>query len=437
MKIRFNAIVVLITGIIIGFSVSAGNTAFAEKSKEGSALPLDELMAISQVFSRIKNSYVEDVDDKKLLEGAVRGMLSSLDPHSAFLDEDDYKDLKVLSSGAFGGLGIEVGMEDGFVKVISPIDDTPAKKAGIMAGDLIIKIDGKSVKGMSLGDAVKIMRGKPGEEILLTIAREGEQKLLEIKIIRDVIAVKSIKGRLLGDGFGYIRITQFQGNTSKDLVKKLEDLKKENKGELNGIVLDLRNNPGGLLTAAVNVSDAFLTQGKEIVSINGKSEKMQSVFSAETPDLLNNKPIVVLVNGGSASASEIVAGALQDHKRAVIMGQTTFGKGSVQTTFTLPNGKTAVKITTARYYTPSKKSIQAEGIVPDVKLDKGQFSANKTKISSRFKEADLSGHLDNDNGASEKDSNKKNNHQTEEDLAISDYPLFQALTLLKGLHIYM
>ena len=291
-------------------------------------LPLDEIRTFTEIFSKIKDDYVEDVDDKKLLENAIRGMLQGLDPHSTYLDEDAYKELQEGTSGEFGGLGIEVGYEDGFVKVISPIDGTPAQRAGIKAGDLIIRLDNKSVKGISLMEAVKMMRGKPGSKITLTIVREGENKPFEISIVRDIITVENIKTETIEPGFTYIRISNFQTHTVDDLKKGLIKLKNENNNNIKGLILDLRNNPGGLLNAAVGVSDLFLNNGL-IVYTEGRIKDSKLKFNAKPSEMLKDTPIIILVNGGSASASEIVAGALQDHKRAVIMGEKTFGKGSV------------------------------------------------------------------------------------------------------------
>jgi carboxyl-terminal processing protease len=360
------------------------------------------------------------------LENAIKGMLSGLDPHSSYLDKKAFKDLQEGTRGEFGGLGIEVGMEDGFVKIVAPIDDTPAFKAGVQSGDLIIRLDEKPVKGMSLSDAVKIMRGKPGTDIVLTIIRDGENKPLKIKITRDIIKVVSVKQRTLEPGYGYVRIASFQSRTGASLNEALDKLKKENMkdGGLKGLVLDLRNNPGGLLNAAVAVSDAFLTSGL-IVYTEGRVENSKMRFKAQPGDAIKGAPIVVLVNGGSASASEIVAGALQDQKRAVIMGEQSFGKGSVQTV--LPNNKGgAIKLTTARYFTPSGRSIQAKGITPDVALSKVKIEKIENDFES-LKEKDLSKHLENIDGEEKKEDVSK---------AIEkDYPLNEALNLLKGINI--
>ena len=357
MKVKTQNYLLLLTGLVLGVLVSIGHGVFAEREATRATLPVEELRTFSDVFGRIKNDYVESVEDKELLENAIRGMLTGLDPHSSYLDVDQFKELQVGTTGQFGGLGIEVGMEDGFVKVIAPIDDTPAKRAGVEAGDLIIRLDDTPVKGMSLNDAVKVMRGKPGTDIVLTIVREGMDKPLQITITRDIIKVKSVKSRMLEPGLGYLRVSQFQSKTADYLDDAVAKLKKESGGSLNGLILDLRNNPGGVLNGAVAVSDAFLSKGL-IVYTEGRIADSSLRFNATPDDVLDGAPMVVLVNQGSASASEIVAGALQDHKRAIIMGAQTFGKGSVQTILPLSGG-TALKLTTARYYTPSGRSIQA------------------------------------------------------------------------------
>ncbi|HFD88120.1 MAG TPA: S41 family peptidase, partial [Gammaproteobacteria bacterium] len=372
-------------------------------------------------------------EDSDLLENAIRGMLTGLDPHSTYLDPEAYRELRVGTSGKFGGLGIEVGMENGFVKVISPIDDTPAQRAGIQTGDLIIRIDDTPVKGLSLGDAVKLMRGDPGSKILLTVVRESEDKPLKISITRAVIKVNSVKSRMLDPGFGYVRISQFQSNTGENIINAVSELKKEYKANLKGLIIDLRNNPGGVLNAAVAVSDAFLEDGL-IVYTEGRVNDSEMKFKATPTDIVKGAPIVVLVNGGSASASEIVAGALQDHKRAIIMGTTTFGKGSVQTILPIPNGA-ALKLTTARYYTPSGRSIQAEGIIPDIKLENVRLTEMEASPFDQIKEANLSGHLDNDNGNNNNKTDDKSNNNEETPLAQKDYQLYEALNLLKGLEI--
>jgi len=432
-------IFILSLGITFGVIIGLCGSVFAEKNNAAAVtdtevLPYEDLRTFTEIFGRIKQDYVEPVSDKKLLEDAIRGMLSGLDPHSAYLAADEYQELKEGTTGQFGGLGIEVTMENGFIKVVSPIDDTPAQRAGLKTGDLIVKLDEQPVKGMSLTDAVKLMRGEPGSKILLTIVREGEEAPLKITLIRDIIKVKSVKNRLLEKGYGYLRISSFQSGTGEGLKESLAALKKENGGDLKGLVLDLRNNPGGVLNAAVEVSDAFIKSGL-IVYTEGRIANSEMRFNAAPDDLLNGAPIVVLINAGSASASEIVAGALQDQKRAVIMGEKSFGKGSVQTILPTSNGA-AVKLTTARYFTPSGRSIQAQGIEPDVtvarvkleSLDKGEFTP--------VKEADLSRHLQNGNKTEDaKKSPQDDKDKKDEPLELKDYALYEALNLLKGISI--
>jgi len=407
---------------------AAGLSAQDAKPDEGK-LPLDELRTFADVFNQIKQSYVEPVDDKTLLENAIRGMLSGLDPHSTYLDAKSFDELQVNTTGEFGGLGLEVGLEDGFVKVISPLDDTPAQKAGIEAGDLIIKIDGKPVKGMALNEAVDSMRGPRGSTIELTIVREGVHQPFDVKLKRDTIKVLSVKSRSLEPGFGYIRVAQFQANTGPEFRKAVEKLKKENK-DLKGLVLDLRNNPGGILQSAVDVADAFIKEGL-IVYTEGRLPNSKSQFRATPDDIAEGVPIVVLINGGSASASEIVDGALQDQKRAVIMGTASFGKGSVQTVMPLSE-TSAIKLTTARYFTPNGRSIQAHGIAPDVEIERAKFET--LPRGDNITEADLEGHLRNGDGGKESDSKARKQEQQDK-LISSDNQLYEALTLLKGLNI--
>jgi carboxyl-terminal processing protease len=420
-----------VTGIVLGVSIAIGHSVYA--LKEDQLIPFEDLQAFTEVFSKVKADYVESVDDKKLIEDAIRGMLSGLDPHSSYLNTSEFTELKVGTTGQFGGLGIEVGMENGFVKVISPIDDTPAFRAGIQASDLIIKLDEKTVKGMTLNDAVKVMRGKPNTDIVLTVAREGESKPLIFTITREIIRVKSVKNRMLEPGFGYVRITNFQSRTAADLLKAISDLQKEK--TLEGLVLDLRNNPGGVLNGAVDVSDAFINDGL-IVYTEGRVDDSSHRYTATPGDSLNGAPLVILINGGSASASEIVAGAMQDHKRAIIIGTKSFGKGSVQTIQELHNGS-AVKLTTARYFTPNGRSIQAKGIEPDIKLSTLKISANTEKARKGFSENDLSGHLSNPEGDEEPNvsAEKKNSTPSSDNLAETDFQLYEALNLLKGLRI--
>jgi len=415
-----------LSGTLLGLSLAVGHSVYALKDDD--QIPFEDLQAFTEVFSRVKSDYVESVDDKKLIEDAIRGMLNGLDPHSSFLNTTEFSDLKIGTTGQFGGLGIEVGMENGFVKVISPIDDTPAARAGVKASDIIIKLDEKSVKGMTLNEAVKLMRGKPNTAIDLTIVREGEPKPLVIQITREIIRVKSVKNRMLEPGYGYVRITNFQSRTTTDLLKAVSDLQKQER--LKGMVLDLRNNPGGVLNGAVGVSDAFINDGL-IVYTEGRIDDSSHRYQATPGDSLNGAPLVVLLNGGSASASEIVAGAIQDHKRGIIMGTKSFGKGSVQTIQELRNGS-AVKLTTARYFTPNGRSIQAKGIEPDIVLSTLKLSADDEKLDASYSEKDLEGRLSNPNGEGE--DGEKVKPETE-NLAQTDFQLYEALNLLKGLTI--
>ena len=393
-------------------------------------LPLDELRTFAEVLDRIKSAYVEPVDDKTLLENAIKGMLSNLDPHSAYLEPEDFQELQESTSGEFGGLGIEVGAEDGFVKVVSPIDDTPASKAGIQPGDLIVKIDGQPTKGISLVEAVDKMRGKAGSNIVLTLVR-GRGQPFDVTLTRAVIKVKSVKSQLLDESYGYLRITQFQVNTGEEVGKALAKLRKENGNKkLSGLVLDLRNNPGGVLQSAVEVSDHFLRKGL-IVYTKGRIANSELRFSADPADASEGVPLVVLINGGSASAAEIVAGALQDHKRGVLMGTDSFGKGSVQTVLPLNNDR-ALKLTTALYYTPNGRSIQAQGIVPDIEVARAKVT--REQDGETFKEADLAGHLGNGNGGADRPSmgSAQSKQARPQD---DDFQLSQALSLLKGLNV--
>ncbi len=399
-----------------------------------SQLPLQELRNFTEIFDRIRSSYVEPVDDETLLQYAIDGMLSNLDPHSDYLLPEDFTELQEHTTGKFGGLGIEVGIEEGLIKVVSPIDDTPAEKAGIKAGDFIVSLDGKPVREMSLNDAIDLMRGEPGTDIELSIRRQGEKELLEFVLTRAEIKVASVRGESLGDGIGYLRITQFQDQSGPELIAAITKLQKkaqENKEQLNGLILDLRNNPGGVLDAAVEVSDAFLNSGL-IVYTEGRISESDFRYSATLDTIAEDIPLIVLINGGSASASEIVAGALQDHKRAVIVGTQSFGKGSVQSVLPI-GGNKAIKLTTARYFTPSGRSIQAQGIHPDVYVEQSEVT---TYEQSYYKESDFPGHLYNGNGEEDTKKTNEGDHQVSDDLLSKDFQLYQAYTLLKGWSVF-
>jgi carboxyl-terminal processing protease len=421
-------------GIILGATMGILLTvAFSASSRTNKAtIPFKEISAFTDIFEKVKTDYVDNLTDKELMEYAIEGMLEGLDPHSSYLSPEDLKELREDTSGKFGGLGIQVTMEDGFVKVISPIDDTPAFRAGIKAGDTFIRLDDKTVKGMTLSDAVDIMRGKPGTSIVLTVVREGVAKPFKVKITRAIIKTKSVKIKILDEKYGLIRISQFQMSTANDLKKSIKQLKKDTDNKLAGVILDLRNNPGGVLRGAIAVSDTFISSGV-IVSTRGREKSANKVHKASDGDILNNAPVVVLVNEGSASASEIVAGALQDHRRAVIVGKQTFGKGSVQSVMELSNGG-AIKLTTARYFTPNGTSIQAEGIVPDIEVDRLKIADSEKGIDP-LKEADLKKHIVNPNKKSDK-KNDKDDKDDKDEQDKSDYQLNTALNILKGLAIY-
>ena len=453
---KFKTLSLTVGAFVAGALITLQLPAFAEKDARA-GLPIEDLRTFAEVYSAIKQGYVEPVDDKKMIANAISGLLSNLDPHSAYLDADSFKDLQVGTQGEFGGLGIEVGMEDGLVKVVSPIEDTPAYRAGVKAGDLIFKLDDTPVKGLSLSDAVKKMRGKPKTAIRLSILRKGESKPLEITLVREVIKVQSVKSKIVEPGYAWVRITQFQEATVPDLAKHLSNVYKE--GDLKGLVLDLRNDPGGLLHGAIGVSAAFLPPDTKVVSTDGRTPDAKQEFLARPRDYLRGTredplrnlpvgvkkvPLVVLVNGGSASASEIVAGALQDHKRAAIVGTQTFGKGSVQSVLPLPNN-TAIKLTTARYYTPEGRSIQAKGITPDIVVEESPNGSS----AARVREADLERHLedkretakDESKPAPAKPTGKQDKEESDEMPARleyasqNDYQFQQALNILKGLQI--
>lgn len=447
MRSKLSKVGLVSLGLVGGILISLQLSAVAERS--AAPLPIDELRSFTEVYGRVKNDYVEAVDDKELIEEAINGMLSGLDPHSAYLNEEAFKEMKVGTQGEFGGLGIEVSMEDGFVKVVAPIEDTPAWNAGLKSGDLIIKLDESNVKGMTLNDAVKLMRGKPGTDIVLTIVRKGEPQPQTITVTRDIIQIQSVKYRMLEEDYAYFRVTQFQEHTGEKLGQAIEKLFAENEGPMKGMILDLRNDPGGLLTASIGVSAAFLQKDKLVVYTEGRTNDARmrmyarpefyargpkGDYLANVPEAAKTVPMVVLVNGGSASASEIVAGALQDHRRAVIMGTQTFGKGSVQTILPLGNG-TAIKLTTARYFTPSGQSIQAKGITPDIIVEDATIETKQSSPLMR-KEADLKNRLDNPQGGDGSEAQEvETTDASESSGEPADYQLGQALNLLKGLQI--
>ncbi len=388
-----------------------------------------------QVFDRVRSSYVEEVTDQELIEKAIDGMLSGLDPHSGYMNEEVWQEMQMDTKGKFGGLGIEITMEEGFVKVISPIEDTPAYQAGILAGDYIIQIDETPVFGLTLNEAVELMRGDKGEPIIITVSREGVEPF-EVKIIRDFIKIRSVKSEVV-DSVGYLRITSFNAQTEKGLLDAIKKIQSNNSSEIIGYVLDVRSNPGGLLTQAVKVTDIFLERG-EIVSTRGRDKKDIRRYRAKKADRIFGKPLVVIIDGGSASASEIVAGALQDHRRAIIIGTQSFGKGSVQTImpFQISNSDnlTGIRLTTARYYTPSGESIQGKGITPDIIIEQGEFESFDYK---RFSEADLKDSLDKDQNESEEEDSSEDKDVTEFEKRLAvDYQLQRAIDLIKGVGIY-
>lgn len=419
----------------IVFSVAAALLSLASisvyRSATAAGTDYESIELFTDVLAIVKKSYVEEVDTKKLIYGAINGMLTALDPHSSFMPPDTYKELKTETKGEFGGLGIEIAIKEGILTVISPIEDTPAYRAGVKAGDQILKIDEKFTKDLSIMDAVKRMRGTKGTKVTLTIMREGFDKPKDFPLVRDIIQVRSVKSKLLDDGYGYIRIAQFQEKTADDLQKALASF---DEAKLRGLVLDLRNDPGGLLDQAVKVSEQFLDEGKLIVYTEGREKDSQMRFNARKGNKQANYPIVVLINSGSASASEIVAGALQDHKRAVVMGVQSFGKGSVQTIIPLSDNS-GLRLTTARYFTPSGRSIQAKGITPDIVVERVEIPSSEKKESMHLREKDLENHFENDkkSGSEEKNSTLPR-YKTDEQVK-SDYQVLRALDLLKGWEI--
>lgn len=419
----------LLIGLAAAFCLGPLWVAHAGQAENAVQLPIEDLKIFAEIFGKIKSDYVEDIDDSQLLNDAIKGMLDGLDPHTVYLDPESFREMNIDTHGEFGGLGLEVTMENGVIRIVAPIDDTPAHKAGLKSGDLIISMDGVQVKGLSLGESVSLMRGKPGSEIVLTIVRKDRPEPFEVTLKRAIIQLESVRAELLETGFGYVRVIQFQIGTATSLRQQLARLAREAGTALKGLVLDLRDNPGGVLDGAIQVSDTFLRDGL-IVSTRGRAEDSEVTFSASPKDYLNDAPLVVLVNGGSASASEIVAGALQDHGRALILGTTTFGKGSVQTILPMLNGA-ALKLTTARYYTPNDRSIQATGITPDVVSQPAKSSQTLDRDASRLRESDLAGHLENE---LEKDQNATVDTKTDP-LLFSDLQVREALNILKGMVI--
>lgn len=441
--------IALIVGVALGGGLSLTHSVLADRDTAES-LPLQDLQAFVEILNRVKTDYVEEIDDKTLIDNAIRGMLSGLDPHSSFLSADEFKDMSAATSGKFGGLGIEVQMHNGFVRVVSPIDDTPAARAGIMPGDLIVRIDDQAVKGLELSDAVNLMRGDPGTKITLEIARETSPQPITLELERAIIKVTSVRSERLAPTLGYVRISNFTTETGKSLSAEIAKLKKDAQDQrLDGLILDLRNNPGGVLDAAVQVSDVFLNDGV-VVSMQGRDERSRREFKATPGDELDGKPLVVMINAGSASASEIVAGALQDRRRGVIVGTKSFGKGSVQTIMPL-NNESAIKLTTALYYSPLGRSIQADGIEPDVTIRPLLVSEDKSAGFTPITEAELRGSLRNGNKKDEEEDQDKDEDAKADDaaaegedidpfadaekLAERDYALYEALNLLKGLVI--
>src|ERR1043165_3982873 len=413
-------------GVAVTLLATQPRLILGASAKAAAADTYRQLNLFGDVFERVRADYVEKPDDSKLSEQAINGMLNGLDPHSSYMDPKNFRDMQVQTKGEFGGLGIEVTMEDGLVKVVTPIDDTPAAKAGVMANDVITQLDGEQVQGLTLNQAVEKMRGPVNTKIKLTIMRRGKHKPIEVSITRDVIRVRSVRMRTEGDDAGYIRITQFNEQTSEGLKKAIADITAQvGKDKPRGYILDLRNNPGGLLDQAIAVSDAFLERG-EIVSTRGRNAEETQRYSARPGDLTNGKPVIVLINGGSASASEIVAGALQDHKRATILGTRSFGKGSVQTIIPLGNNNGALRLTTARYYTPSGKSIQAKGIVPDIEVLQDVPDDLKARSDTKG-EASLRGHLKTQEGEEQTGSQSYIPPDVKNDKALN-----MALELLRG-----
>ena len=428
----------------------------AQESADPLPLPLNEVRMFTQALDHIRRAYVEEIDDETLLEYAIQGMLSGLDPHSAYMAGNEFESLQDTTTGQFGGLGVEVSRRDGYILVVAPIDGSPADRAGVLAGDLIIEIDNEPIREMQPDDAAKMMRGEPGSQVSITIAREGEEPF-DLTLTREIIEISSVRSRMLEPGYAYLRIAQFRGNTGEEFAEELQELLNQ-EADLKGLVLDLRNNPGGVLQASVSVVDAFIDSG-DIVSTKGRLEDSRSSYSASMQTIAPETPLVVLINNGSASASEIVAGALQDHGRALIMGTDSFGKGSVQTVLPLAADK-AIKLTTSLYYTPSGRSIQAQGIIPDIEVEEA-FVTRRSRSVTQYKESDLAGHLENGNeteaatgmseNADDSDAAEEESKEGQSDLSaaelaqvlisaeevlVNDYPLNEALNVLKGINAY-
>lgn len=415
--------------------LTSHTTSYAQGQQQSLPLPLNEVRMFTEALDRIRMSYVEEIDDQTLLENAIRGMLAGLDPHSAYMAGDEFDLLEETTTGEFGGLGVEVGRENGYIRVISPIDDSPADRAGIKAGDLIIQIDNKPLREMLPEEAAQMMRGAPGTDVTVTVAREGQEPF-DVTITREVIALSSVRSRIIAPGYAYLRISQFRVNTGTELEEEIEELYAENKAigqPIKGMVLDLRNNPGGILQASVGVVDAFINEGR-IVYTEGRLEQTGMDFSATRRTVAGDVPLVVLINNGSASASEIVAGALQDHGRAIIMGTRSFGKGSVQTVLPLDERR-AIKLTTSLYFTPSGRSIQAQGIEPDIVVDEALVTRRSRNVM-QYNEADLAGHLENGNGSSSENQRLAEALISAEEVLVNDYPLNEALNVLKGINAF-
>lgn len=421
------------TGLLSSLLVFASFSAAAPVEKKKAApqieglLPLEELRTFTRAYDHVRTSYVEEVSDSKMLEYAIKGLIAELDPHSAYLDKEAYAELQATTSGEFGGVGLEVGMDEGAIKVITPLDGSPSQKAGIKPGDVIVRIDDQPMKGKTLTDATRLMRGPKDTPVKISLQRKGMDDPIELTILRDLIHVQSVTVKPVANDYLYVRIAQFQSNTGPDFIERLRESLKQHP-KTKGLVLDLRNNPGGVLQASIEVADAFLESGT-VVYTRGRMENSNMVYSATPGDITNGLPVVTLINSGSASASEIVAGALQDHKRSIIMGTRSFGKGSVQTVIPITEDR-AIKLTTALYFTPNGRSIQAKGIDPDVRLEKASGLGQKAPIA----EADLAGHIGSKDGQEIGSGNREREAAVNDD-TLKDNQVLDAINLLKGLHI--